>query len=409
MDFIEKLKELGRTIDQIKDDVATEEATKNAFVMPFITALGYNVFNPLEVVPEFNADHGVKTKEKVDYAIRKDGSIVMLIECKCCDAKLDVNHASQLYRYFGVTDAKIAILTNGIVYEVYTDLEKTNTMDRQPFLTFDLSDLNEALVPEIKRLSKSNFDLDETMNAAVTLKYTHGIRSIIEREFSEPSDEFVKHLAREVYPGKRMGSQQIEEFTPIVKRAIQQHISDKINARIAAALSDNSESTEKEAEPEETEQVEAEEPAIPDVETTEDEHQGFAVVKAILRKVIEPERIAMRDTKSYCGVLLDDNNRKPICRLHFNRDQKYIGLFDAEKNEDRVAIESVDDIYEYEGRLVETLEFYEEVVTGQAAEDVVTPQNRERDSDGVGNPIANTGGTVGGGENGSSGSTSAEE
>lgn len=59
----------------------------------------------------------------------------------------------------------------------------------------------------------------------------------------------------------------------------------------------------------------------------------------------------MRDTQSYCGVLLEDNNRKPICRFHLNRSQKYIGLFDQEKNETRQAIESVDDIYGFAEQL----------------------------------------------------------
>lgn len=363
MDFIDHLKNLGQKIERSRVNVATEEATKSAFVMPFIHALGYDVFDPLEVIPEFTADHGIKRGEKVDYAIQKNGSIVMLIECKCCTSNLDVKHASQLYRYFGVTDAKIGILTNGISYQVFTDLERPNTMDEQPFLTFDLLDLNEALVPEIKRLTKTHFDIQETMSAAVTLKYTQGIRRIIEKEFSDPSDDFVKHLAKEVYPGKRMGAQQIEEFAPIVKRAIQQYITDKVNARIVAALSDNQEaSKEKEEAAEQAEPEEATEKR--DVDTTEEERQGYAIVKAILRKVVDPERIAMRDTKSYCGVLLDDNNRKPICRLHFNRDQKYIGLFDQEKQEERITLQSVDDIYDYESRLIETLAFYDDSVDG---------------------------------------------
>ena len=355
MDFIDHLKQLSQKIERSQADVITEEATKAAFVMPFIHALGYDVFNPLEVIPEFTADHGIKKGEKVDFAIKKDGSIAMLIECKCCDARLDTRHASQLYRYFTVTDAKIGILTNGIVYQVFTDLDKPNTMDERPFLEFDLLNLNEALVPEIKRLAKLQFNIDETMNAAVALKYTQGIRRVIEQEFSEPSDDLIRLLAKNVYSGKRMGAQQIEEFSPIVKRAIQQYVSDRISSRITAALQDNEEERPETHE----DPVSIEETGKPAVETTTEEQEAYAIVKAIVRRVIDPERIASRDTLSYFGVLLDDNNRKPICRLHFNRSQKYLGLFDQEKNEDRVAIATIDDIYDYADRLCETIQFYE--------------------------------------------------
>jgi predicted type IV restriction endonuclease len=99
--------------------------------MPFISALGYDVFDPVEVIPEFTADVGIKKGEKVDYAIKQDGKIIMLFECKCCNGSLDDCHASQLYRYFSVTEARIAVLTDGIIYRFYTDIEQPNKMDPQ--------------------------------------------------------------------------------------------------------------------------------------------------------------------------------------------------------------------------------------------------------------------------------------
>lgn len=116
MGFEDSLNKLSTTIKQQKNNVTTEEATKNAFILPFLDILGYNIFNPTEVVPEFVADIGIKKGEKVDYAIMEDGDPILLIECKSCDKNLDKAHASQLYRYFSVTPARFGILTNGIQY-----------------------------------------------------------------------------------------------------------------------------------------------------------------------------------------------------------------------------------------------------------------------------------------------------
>jgi hypothetical protein len=96
-----------------------------------------------------------------------------------------------------------------------------------------------------------------------------------------------------------------------------------------------------------------------DVETTEEEMEGFYIVKSILRDIVDPARIAHRDTRSYFGVLLDDNNRKPIVRLHFNRAQKYIGVFDEKKKEERIPIASIDEIYQHADRIRRVLTSYE--------------------------------------------------
>jgi hypothetical protein len=125
--------------------IQTEEATKNAFILPFIGILGYDVFDPSEVVPEFTADVGTKKGEKVDYAIIRDKKVIMLFECKACDANLDESHASQLYRYFSVTESRIGVLTNGILYRFYTDLEEPNKMDSKPFMELNIIEIQEPL------------------------------------------------------------------------------------------------------------------------------------------------------------------------------------------------------------------------------------------------------------------------
>lgn len=338
MDFIDEVKALAARIPNLKDSIQTEEATKNALVMPMINILGYNVFDPTEVIPEFTADHGTKKGEKVDYAIIKDDCPIMLIECKPLGSDLNTKHASQLFRYFNVTCAKVGILTNGTVYRFFSDLEDANKMDDKPFMELDLLNIKDAQVEELKRFKKERFDADELESVANDLKYTKEIKQILFNEMNKPSDDFVKFLANQVYNG-RITPNKRDQFAAITKNAFNQFINDRINERLSFAMKDDA----KQAPDEESE--EPIEPIDDGIVTTEEEIEGYHIVKAILRETIDPERVVMRDTKSYCGILLDDNNRKPICRLRFNTAQKYVGILDENRKETKTPIDELNDIY----------------------------------------------------------------
>ena len=353
MDLIDKTKDIASRIPKQIDHIQTEEATKNAFVLPFISALGYDVFNPTEVIPEFTADIGIKKGEKVDYAIKKDDDIIILIECKWSGADLHEDHASQLHRYFSVTEARFGILTNGIVYEFYSDIDETNRMDSKPFFTFDILSFQDHQVSELKKFTKAAFSLEDILTTASTLKYTGAIKKILEEELSNPSEEFVRFFASQIFDG-RLTKSVIEQFTKIVQEARKQFVNEKINERLTSALSAN-EPPKEEVKTEDSDELVADDKGIV---TTGEEIDAYNVVKAILREVVDVKRVAMRDTKSYCGVLLDDNNRKPICRLHFNYSQKYLGVF-SDKKEERIQIESVDDIFKYSDRLKAVINEYD--------------------------------------------------
>src|SRR3954453_17923948 len=201
-DFDEQLVALGTKVANQRSAILTEEATKNAFVMPFIsTVLGYDVFNPLEVVPEFTADVGVKRGEKVDYAIMADSEVQILIECKKSAEPLRIEHAGQLFRYFSVTNARIAILTNGQVYHLFTDLDAPNKMDNRPFMVLDLLDIDISLLPELQKLAKANFDVTSVLSAAGELKYIGAIKRIIAAEFKDPGDELLRLFVSRAYEG----------------------------------------------------------------------------------------------------------------------------------------------------------------------------------------------------------------
>lgn len=357
MNFSDKIQNLANQLIKQVEHIQTEEATKSALVMPFINALGYNVFDPTEVVPEFTADVGVKKGEKVDYAILKDGQPIMLFECKWCGFNLDNVHASQLYRYFSVTDARIGVLTNGIDYRFFSDLDAANKMDSKPFLEITLRNLNELMIAELEKLTKPSFDLDEVISTASDLKYTKEIKKTLAEEYASPSDAFVRLLASQVYSGKLTQAVR-KQFAETVKTAFNQFITDKINERLKYAMEKDSAPAK---EVQEEEQGAQEQPrSKKEVVTTEEEMEGFHIVKAILRETVDPSRIAPRDTLSYFGILLDDNNRQPICRLYFNSEtRKYIAFFDEKKNEEKVQIQDLNDIYKHCERLKQTINTYD--------------------------------------------------
>ncbi|MGE5548572.1 MAG: type I restriction endonuclease [Solirubrobacterales bacterium] len=366
MDFADKIAALAQRITKQKDSIETEEATKNAFIMPFISALGYDVFDPHVVVPEYTADVGVKKGEKVDYAIKLDGKVVMLVECKPCKGSLSTQHMSQLFRYFSVTEARFGILTNGIIYWFFTDLEQPNKMDAKPFFEFDMLNYRPAQVDELKKFANTNFDITSILETASDLKYGSLLMREIANEIDAPSDEVMRLFISRVYDGK-LTANVLTKFGPLVQKAMKDTVRELVNQRLSNAMDDTAKTAlpVSASEPVKTEASQAVQASaegtgeLDDIVTTQEEIDGYQIVRAIVREVVRVERVTMRDAKSYCAILLDDNNRRPICRLHLNRSVKYLGLFDADKNEERVRIEHLDDIFTHADRLKATAMSYD--------------------------------------------------
>lgn len=353
VEFHDKLAALATKVSNQSAAIGTEEATKNAFVMPFISSiLGYDVFDPLEVVPEFTADVGIKKGEKVDYAIMRDAEVQILIECKASTGAPKIEHASQLFRYFSTTNARIAALTNGVVWQFFTDLDAPNKMDAKPFLVLDLLDIDETLISEVQKLSKDSFDLDSIISTAEELKYVGALKREIAGQFREPSDEWIKFFTQRVYEGSYTARVR-EQFTSLVTKASRQFLTESVNDRLKTALgagagvtiTASADSAPAPVSSEPASQADLERDT--EIETTLEELEGYQIVKAIACGETKPHRITHRDAKSYFAVLLDDNNRKPIARLHFNGRQKYLGLLDEQKAETRHPIDELDEIYEH--------------------------------------------------------------
>lgn len=341
MDFIDKVKQLSTRISTMKDNISTEEATKTSMIMPFFQLLGYDVFNPLEFVPEYTADFGIKKGEKVDYAIMDENNQpVILVEAKWCGEPLD-KHASQLFRYFSTTPAKFGVLTNGIIYQFFTDLDESNKMDDRPFLEFDILNIKESLVPELKKFQKQAFDIEAITNSASELKYSSQIRQIFTQQLSNPDDVFVKYILGKVYDGLRT-QKVIDSFRPIVKKAFSQFVNELINDRLKNALENEKIESEKPEATEDTAQ-DTEEESKAKIVTTQEELESYFIIKSILYPVLGEHDIAYKDTQSYFNILLDNNTRKWVCRLYLSGKRKMFTTPD----EGKYALESVNDLYKY--------------------------------------------------------------
>lgn len=353
MDFKDSIKQISERIEKLKNNLPTEEATKNALIMPFISALGYDVFNPLEVLPEMCCDIGIKKREKIDYAIIKDGIPIMLIECKHWQQDLNL-YDNQLIRYFHVSKAKFGVLTNGIIYRFYTDLAEPNKMDEKPFLEINLLDLKDVQIEELKKFHRSYFDVDNILSSANELKYMSELKYVISKEFANPTPDFVKFFGKQVYEGSFM-PKVLEQFTTLVKRTINGYINDMISDRLKAAIKDEETPQEQIA----TAETQVQQVGGNKIITTEEELEGFYIVKSILRSIIPAERITYRDAQTYFAIFIDNNNRKTVCRFYFDSPtNKRLTFLDENKSERHNKIYSIDDIYTYSQQLIEAASKY---------------------------------------------------
>ncbi|PKP20743.1 MAG: restriction endonuclease [Bacteroidetes bacterium HGW-Bacteroidetes-20] len=352
MDFKDQIKQLAERVIKLKEQIRTEEATKNAFIMPFIQILGYDVFNPIEVVPEYITDIGTKKGEKIDYAIFKDGNPTILIECKNWEENLNI-HDGQLLRYFHVSKAKFGLLTNGINYKFYSDLVEPNKMDEKPFLEFSINEIKDTQIEELKKFHKTIFDAENISNSASELKYTNEIKILLQQELVNPSADFVRLFAKQVYPSV-VTAKVLDQFTNLVRKSIQQYISDLFTDKLKNAISKEEEKSQ-EKEQNTIETTKSEEKLII---TTEEEIDSYLIIKSIVRQYINVERVFYRDTQNYMSILIDDNKLKLVCRLYLNGNKKYIAFIDESKKETKNEIFSLDDIYIYSDLIIKLASQY---------------------------------------------------
>ena len=351
MDFEVKIGNIAKKVATTKNK-KSEAVTKQSLIVPLITALGYDPSDTDEVCPEYTADFGTKKGEKVDYAILKDGNPVMFIECKPAHEELTDRYESQLHRYFSVTPTcRIAILTNGIKYKFFSDFEKPNVLDKRPFFEIDLENTSKDQIVVLKKFSKFEIDIDKLMPEAKNMLMMRNVISIFNLQLENPSEDFVRTVCSKCHDGK-LTQKVINEYTPLIKRAFQQIIADRATSMLKITI----EQVDKEVETNAPEKLMGE--IINDIKPTEEEIIGFNIVRAICMPHVAADRIFMRKSETYCAIILDNNNRKPLLRMYFNKRKKFITTLDANKRETKIHIDVVPEIYKAKNQIRASADMY---------------------------------------------------
>lgn len=374
MAFKDDIQKLSVQVKERKEYITNEEMTKQALIIPFIQILGFDVFNPIEIRPEYSADFGIKKGEKVDYALFKENEPIIFIEAKSVNENLN-NHDAQLARYFNSTkEVKLAILTNGVEYKFFTDLNANNVMDDTPFLNINLLEIKEADIESLNKLRKENFDKDSLITYAEELVYTSTLNESLRRLFSNPSDDFVRFIVKD-FSEMRITSNVIERFRPLVKKAISNAVLDIVSKglyqqetlTIKKEENINNDSVNRD----DLSEIEIGNKVHKGIITTENELKGFNIVKDILEKNNRDiSEINYKDTTNYFSVYLRNTTRW-IIRFNLDASKKNVmtklpveyakniclnkEIEQAPKGigESRVYINSIDELYDLEKYLVD--------------------------------------------------------
>ena len=338
----DKIKKLQSKIAIVKDRLETEESTKTALVLPFIQLLDYDIFNPTQVLPEFNCDIAKGKGEIVDYALLIKNKVEIIIECKGFGVNL-APHRNQLSRYFVSTKAKYAILTNGILYQFYTDLDNKNLMDEIPFFQFSLENYSVSDIEILEQFMFSNFNADKIDKNASESKIITGVTGEIKTLFEKPNIETIKLFTKSSYKGRYTDSA-ISRLTILFKKALKQFVNDRVSNQLKSA----------------TEAEEVIDNNCDKIITTEEEKQAFYIVQAIARDVIPSEDIVMRDQINLCMILYKNDQCKPIVKLYFNDVKNLqIELFDEEGSY-KIELATIDEIYDYKDAIIKICKKYSE-------------------------------------------------
>ncbi|HAT4364121.1 TPA: DNA polymerase III subunit epsilon [Clostridium perfringens] len=374
MTFKDDIQKLSVQVKERKEYITNEEMTKQALIIPFIQILGFDVFNPIEIRPEYSDDFGIKKGEKVDYALFKENEPIIFIEAKSVNENLN-NHDAQLARYFNSTkEVKLAILTNGVEYKFFTDLNANNVMDDTPFLNINLLEIKESDIESLNKLRKENFDKDSLITYAEELVYTSTLNESLRRLFSNPSDDFVRFIVKD-FSEIRITSNVIERFRPLVKKAISNAVLDIVSKglyqqetlTIKKEENINNDSVNRD----DLSEIEIGNKVHKGIITTENELKGFNIVKDILEKNNRDiSEINYKDTTNYFSVYLRNTTRW-IIRFNLDASKKNVmtklpveyakniclnkEIEQAPKGigESRVYINSIDELYDLEKYLVD--------------------------------------------------------
>lgn len=233
MNLKETLETLNKVVGEHQELIKNEESTKQFLILPLLRGLGYDTYSPQEVNPEFTADFH-KKNEKVDYAISINGEPKIFVEAKSINSPI-TKSAPQLSRYFSTfPNVRLGILTNGVEYHFFTDLNNTNIMDSKPFFVFRITDYTEEDFNHLIKFSKNLYDYESVKGLAESLMYSESFKSVIKEILENPNDDFIKFVIKERFKFK-VTQQFINTARPLVQKSIQESLAEIISEKFGVA------------------------------------------------------------------------------------------------------------------------------------------------------------------------------
>lgn len=311
MAFKEDVTRLSGQVTQRKERCAgNEEATKHSLILPFFQVMGYDVYDPQELVPEYKAGWA-STKEKVDYAIFINGNPVFFVEAKAVGEKLD-NHDAQLAKYFNSTpNMKVGVITDGLTYKFFTDLKQPNIMDAEPFFTFNVETFSNDGLEILQSFRRDSFNLESVITKAEDLVYLNGISNKLRSIFKHPSDDFIRLVAGDVFP-RKMTEKAVERLRPLVKQAISSTLIEMVSQGLTQGINESDEDNDSQEYQDPTEQADK-------IITTEEELAVYSeIANAIAAQVGSDNKVSYKDTINYFSIMIDNKPTRWFCRTYLN-------------------------------------------------------------------------------------------
>ena len=235
MSFQQNLSLLQQQIHRFKSQVPNKEAAKLAFVLPFIECLGFNIRDPYEVKPGYSLNIDCTDSQRIDYCMIVNDAPAFLLACENPSLPLDIMK-SPLYPCFSRIACKFAILTNGIEYHFYSDLEVDGILDSRPFFSVDLEGLSASQVEGLSRFQKDVFNPKEILVAVTNLKFRRDLKEALYQELVNPSEEFIFHILKSIKIG-RVTQKLIEAYRPDVKECIRETLEELVDDMISPSSS----------------------------------------------------------------------------------------------------------------------------------------------------------------------------
>jgi len=319
MSFRDAVRTLANQIEERRKHVQTEEAAKQSLILPFLHLLGFDIWNPSECIPEYKAGWA-KVAEKVDYALLISSKLSIFVEAKGPNEVL-VNYDPQLAKYFNSTpEVKFCVITNGIQYRFFTDLQERNLLDKKPFFEFNFEDFNEADIAVLERFRKEVFNVDSLVGYAEDLVFLSALKAQFKSLLREPSDDFVRFAVGEAQlVDGRLTQKVIDRFRPLVKESISAAILEIVGQSLSPVAATP------EPPPVAEEEIPAEE-APSRIQTTEEELRFYQVIKeCVAEHVPDVDKIRHQDTERYFAVLYNTSTRWFV-RMVYQRERKIVGI-----------------------------------------------------------------------------------